>query len=84
MENLGASLVVTVIGMGVIFLVLGLLEACIYILVWAFPYVAPAAPKPKPVPASAGEQDTEVVAAIQTALTQYLKKDPGKITVRKG
>ncbi len=82
MENLGPALTLTVIGMGVIFLVLGLLEICILVLNKMFPYVAPPAPKPKPVKVT-GEDDEEIVAVIQTALTQYLKKDPGKVTVRK-
>jgi sodium pump decarboxylase gamma subunit len=82
MENIGSALVVTVIGMGVIFGVLAALLLVIYVMNALFPYVAPVKTKPAPIPPK-GEEE-EVVAVIHAALSRYLQRDPGKITIRKG
>jgi len=80
MENIGAAVSVTLIGMGIIFFVLILLLFTIVVLNRLFPYVAPA-PEPEPVMAGAPDE-AEVVAVIQAALTHYLRKKPGKISVK--
>lgn len=65
MENLMAALIVTVIGMSVIFVVLAILYVSILSLEKIFPYKAPVA-------AEGGESET--VAVIQAAITTYLKR----------
>ncbi len=75
MENIGSALVITVIGMGVIFVVLTLLMATIVALNTAFPY------KKTPPPqsgATTGATETETVAVIQAAITAYLKRKKGE------
>ncbi|VAX15276.1 hypothetical protein MNBD_NITROSPINAE03-557 [hydrothermal vent metagenome] len=73
MENLTASLVVTVIGMSVIFAVLAILYVSILSLERIFPYKAPAE--------TAGD-NTETVAVIQAAITAYLKRRPADTDTR--
>lgn len=76
MENLDAALIITVIGMTVIFIVLILLLVTIIGLNKVFPYQAP-----KPV-TSAGIDDAETVAVISAAITAYRGKKPGKMTIK--
>jgi Na+-transporting methylmalonyl-CoA/oxaloacetate decarboxylase gamma subunit len=80
MENIGAAVSVTFIGMGVIFVVLTVLLFTIIVLNKFFPYVAP--PPPGAKKHNAGG-DAETVAVIQAALTAYLGRQPGKITILK-
>ncbi len=73
MENLAAALVVTLIGMSVIFAVLAILWITIVALDWIFPYGAPQ-------PAEA--EDTELVAVIQAAIAAYLKRKPEEVSIK--
>ncbi len=73
MENLTAALVVTLIGMAVIFAVLAMLWITIVTLDWIFPYRAPQ-------PAEA--EDTELVAVIQAAIAAYLKRKPEEVSIK--
>jgi Na+-transporting methylmalonyl-CoA/oxaloacetate decarboxylase gamma subunit len=77
MENLDSALIITVIGMTVIFIVLFLLLVTIIGLNKAFPYQAPA---PATVPSV---NDAETTAVISAAITAYRGKKPGKMTIRK-
>jgi len=72
MANVISALVITLIGMGVIFIVLGALWATIVGLEKVFPYKEPPAAAP----------DTELVAVIQAAITAYLKRKPGGISIK--
>ncbi len=65
MENLEAALIVTIIGMAVIFAVLAILYVSILSLEKLFPYKAPV---------SAAGDESETVAVIQSAITAYLKR----------
>ncbi len=73
MENLAAALVVTLIGMSVIFAVLAILWITIVALDWIFPYRAPQ---------SAEAEDTELVAVIQAAIAAYLKRKPEEVSIK--
>lgn len=61
-----SALIVTVIGMAVIFAVLAILYVSILSLEKLFPYKAP-------VEAPGGGDDTETVAVIQAAITSYIR-----------
>lgn len=76
MENLDAALTVTVIGMGIIFLVLVTLMGTIIALNRIFPYVAP------PVAEKASGDDGELVAVIQAGIAAYLKRKPEDVSVK--
>ena len=77
MENIGSALTITVIGMGVIFVVLSLLLVTIIALNKVFPHKAP------PPPAGEGvDEDTEVVAVIQAAIAAYLRRRPEEISIK--
>ena len=65
MENLEPALIVTLIGMSVIFAVLAILYFSILSLERLFPYKAPVA---------AVGDNTETVAVIQAAISAYLKR----------
>ncbi len=73
MDNLAAALVVTLIGMSVIFAVLAILWITIVALDWIFPYRAPQL---------AESEDTERVAVIQAAITAYLKRRPADVKIK--
>ncbi len=79
MENLDAAITVTVIGMGIIFLVLILLMGAIMVLNRVFPYVAPTE---KATPATAGSDDGEIVAVIQAGIAAYLKRKPEDVSIK--
>ncbi len=76
MGNVSDALIVTVIGMGIIFLVLTILLFTIIILNKLFPY------KPEPVADIPGGDNTELVAVIQAAITKYLKRRPSDIRIK--
>ncbi|VAX15079.1 hypothetical protein MNBD_NITROSPINAE01-1463 [hydrothermal vent metagenome] len=76
MENLDAALTVTVIGMGIIFLVLILLMGAIMVLNRVFPYVAPV-PEVK-----TASDDGELVAVIQAGIAAYLKRKPEDVSIK--
>ena len=76
MENLSAALTVTVIGMGIIFLVLILLMGSIMVLNRAFPYIAP------PIEEKASGDDGELVAVIQAGIAAYLKRRPEDVSIK--
>lgn len=78
MANLWSALVVTVIGMGVIFIVLTLLLFTILALNKAFPFKTPEPSPAKP----AGGDDSETVAVIQAAIASYLKRRPDEISIK--
>ena len=70
-------LVVSILSMGVIFLVLGVLIWVIRVLVHFLPYAAPPAPTPKASTSSAASgssQDEDHLAAIHAALAHHLGK----------
>jgi Na+-transporting methylmalonyl-CoA/oxaloacetate decarboxylase gamma subunit len=69
------SLIITLIGMGVIFLVLGVLYFTIIGLEKLFPYTEPPAP-------AATEDDAEVVAVIQAAISMFRRQRVSKISVK--
>lgn len=77
MENVGSALIITVIGMTVIFIVLILLLVTIIALNRLFPYRAPA-----PVVPSGVVDETETVAVIGAAITAYTGRKPGKMTIK--
>jgi sodium pump decarboxylase gamma subunit len=75
------SIQVSILSMGVIFLVLGVLIGVINVLVHYLPYSAPPAAPPKaqaPAAASSGtsHQDEDHIAAIHAALAHHLNKAP--------
>ncbi len=74
MENLASSLIVTLIGMSVIFLVLSILWLTIILLDKAFPYRA--------TDSALIIDDTETVAVIQAAIATYLKRKPEDISIK--
>lgn len=65
MDNLGDALVVTLIGMLVIFAVLAILWISIILLEKVFPYKEPALVE---------EDNLETIAVIQAAISGYLKR----------
>jgi len=74
MENLVSSLIVTLIGMSVIFLVLSILWLTIILLDKAFPH--------RTTDSALVIDDTETVAVIQAAIATYLKRKPRDISIR--
>ena len=75
------SLSVSVLAMGVIFVVLSLLIVTINILVKLIPYQAPPAPPvKKQAPAPASEED-EHVAVIAAVLAAHLGKSPDQFRI---
>ncbi|VAX16268.1 hypothetical protein MNBD_NITROSPINAE02-328 [hydrothermal vent metagenome] len=76
MGNVTDALIVTVIGMGIIFLVLTILLLTIVLLNKAFPHV------PEPVAETSGGDDTLLVAVIQAAIAKYLKRRPSDISIK--
>ena len=76
MGNVADALIVTVIGMGIIFIVLIILLGTIIALNKIFPYVEPA-----PTGSVEGA-DTELVAVIQAGIAQYLKRKPTDIRIK--
>lgn len=73
------SIQVSILAMGVIFLVLGVLVGVIKVLVHFLPYTAPPAPAPRaqaPAAVSGSSQDEDHIAAIHAALAQHLGKGP--------
>ncbi len=76
MANLGVALTITLIGMGVIFVVLILLWIAIVSLDKIFPYKAPV------MAASSTTDDKELVAVIQAAIAVYLNRRPDSVTIK--
>jgi len=80
-----SAVYVSVIAMGIIFLVLGILIVTIKTLDTLIPYKAPPPPPPKKSrPAAPQAQDSETeehVAAIATALTTALGRSPAEINI---
>ena len=78
------SIQVSILAMGVIFLVLGILIGVIRVLVHFLPYAAPPAPAPKASTSSAASgssQDEDHLAAIHAALAHHLGKAPQDIQI---
>lgn len=78
------SIQVSILAMGVIFLVLGVLIWVIQILVRFLPYAAPPAPAPKAsnsAAASVSSQNEDHFAAIHAALAHHLGKSPQDIQI---
>ena len=79
------SIQVSILAMGVIFLVLGILIVVIQVLVNLLPYSAPPAAAPAkaraPVAASGSSQDEDHIAAIHAALAHHLGKSPQDIHI---
>lgn len=75
------SIQVSILAMGVIFLVLGILIGVIRVLVHFLPYVAEPSPPPKvqALAASGSSQDEDHIAAIHAALAHHLGKAPQNI-----
>jgi len=79
MANLIAPLQISLLAMGVIFVVLSILIGVIKGLVHLLPYVEPPAPPAKPLPT--GGQEDETIAAIHAALAHHLGKAPHQIHI---
>lgn len=77
----GSAIQVSLIAMGVIFLVLGVLIGLIQILVKLIPYEAPPAPPAKPQAAAAGPDEGETVAAIHAAVARHRGQTPESIQI---
>ena len=76
MSNLGTSIMVSFLALGVIFLTLSILIGIIKILVTCMPYTEP------PSQASTGGAETgEHIAIIHTAMAHYLGKHPEEIKI---
>lgn len=83
MENIGASLAVSVLALTVIFLVLGILIVLIKFLDHFWPYQAsptPTAPPPSSNGTSSEEQ--EHIAVIHSVMAMYLGKPSSEIHIR--
>jgi sodium pump decarboxylase gamma subunit len=85
MELIAQSMQVSLLAMGVIFLVLGILIVVIRVMVHFVPYSAPPAPAAKaaqaPAAASGSSQDEDHIAAIHAALAHHLGKSPQDIHI---
>lgn len=83
--NTLAAVYVSMIAMGIIFLVLGILIVTIKVLDKLIPYKAPPPPpakKSRPAAAPAQDHETEEhVAAIASALTTALGRSPAEINI---
>ena len=79
MSALIAPLQISLLAMGVIFLVLTILIGLILILDALVPYVEPPAPPAKPQPA--GGQEEETVAAIHAAMAHHLGRAPHQLHI---
>ncbi len=79
MADLLAPLQISLLAMGVIFVVLSILMAVIKALDFLLPYVEPPAPPAKSQPAS-GQED-ETIAAIHAALAHHLGQAPHQIHI---
>ena len=78
------SIQVSILAMGVIFLVLGILIVIIQVMVHFLPYTAPPAPPAKakaPAAASGSSQDEDHIAAIHAALAHHLGRSPQDINI---
>ncbi len=75
-----SSIYISILAMGVIFVVLGTLIALIKVLDRCFPYQAP---PPAPVSArpaaGAADEEAEHLAVIHAVLSRHLEKDPSQI-----
>jgi sodium pump decarboxylase gamma subunit len=77
-----SAIYVSLIAMGIIFLVLSILIITIKALEKLIPYKAPPPPPAKPQAAPADDLETEAhVAAIASALTQALGRSPAEINI---
>ncbi|NIQ00338.1 MAG: hypothetical protein GWM98_07815 [Nitrospinaceae bacterium] len=84
MSNILQSVQVSILALGIIFLVLGILIWVIRVMVHFLPYeeAAPAPSKTSPAPAGGASSDQEeVVAAIQVALAHHLGKNPQEVHI---
>ena len=79
MASLIAPLQISLLALGVIFLVLTILMAVIKVLDFLLPYVEPPAPPAKPQ--SSGGQEDETVAAIHAAMAHHLGQPPHQIQI---
>ena len=75
-----AAVKVSILAMGVIFLVLSILIGVIELMVKFIPYVPPAPVPVKPRATAAGDQ-SEQVAAIHAALAHHLGQPPESIHI---
>lgn len=86
MSLITQSIQVSILAMGVIFLVLGILIGIIRVLVHFLPYKAPPAPAPRrtqaPAAASpAASQDEDHIAAIHATLAHHLGRAPQELHI---
>lgn len=84
MPSLLEPIQVSILAMGVIFLVLGVLIGVIKVLVHFLPYSAEPPPAPRasaPVATSGSFQDEDHIAAIHAALAHHLGKPPQEIQI---
>jgi len=85
MSLITQSMQVSLLAMGVIFLVLGILIVVIRVMVHFLPYKAPPAPAPKaaktPAAASGYSQDEDHMVAIHAALAHHIGKSPQDIHI---
>ena len=72
---------ISLLALGVIFLVLSILIGLIKILVYLLPYVEPPAPPAKPRPSADSGQEDETVAAIHAAMAHHLGQPPHQIHI---
>lgn len=80
MSNLGTSITVSLLALGVIFLTLSILIGVIKILVTWIPYTEP--PPESRSQASSGYKETgEHIAIIHAAMAHYLGKHPEEIQI---
>ncbi|MEE9258377.1 MAG: OadG family protein [Nitrospinaceae bacterium] len=82
MENLSASIGVSIIALSVIFLVLVILIYTIKFLEYLIPYKEPAAPPPgKQNPSGGGGPNDTLVAVITSAMASYLGQSPEQFRI---
>ncbi|MDH5762986.1 MAG: OadG family transporter subunit [Nitrospinota bacterium] len=82
-----ASIKVSFLAMGVIFLVLGILIGVVNLMVHFIPYTAPPSPAPRAkapaaAPAAGPSQDEDHIAAIHAALAHHLGRAPQDIHIQ--
>lgn len=85
MELIIQSIQVSILAMGVIFLVLGILIGVIRVLVHFLPYTAQPAPLPRtqtPAAASGSSRDEDHIVAIHAALAHHLGRAPQEIHIQ--
>ncbi|MDH3256964.1 MAG: OadG family transporter subunit [Nitrospinota bacterium] len=79
MSLIMASIKVSFLAMGVIFIVLGILIGVVKVLVHFLPYKAPPVRPPRAKAPAASSQDEDHIAAIHAALAHHLGQAPQNI-----